>query len=77
MKLSLKQKALIETLKIFASGMLGGLIVSLMFTYFSVQTVMALLGVAVMVYLGYIVYGINLSRLESLERLKEMTEKKA
>jgi len=75
MNLSLKQKALLQTLTLMGSGMLSGLVISLMFTYFSVQTISIIFGTAVLGYLCYIVYTLNLSRLESLERLKEITQK--
>lgn len=77
MQLSLKQKALLQTLTLMGSGMLTGLAVTLMFTYFSTQTIFAIFGAAILGYLCYIVYSINLSHLQYNEKLKEMTEKKA
>jgi len=77
MQLSLKQKALIQTLTLMGSGMLTGLVVALMFTYLSTQTMFTIIGVAIFGYLCYIVYSINLSQLQYKETLKEMTEKKA
>ena len=74
--MSLKQKALFKTLKLMGSGLLTGFVVSLMFTYLSIQTIFTVLGLAVFGYLCYMVYAINLSQLESQERFKEMTEKK-
>lgn len=76
MNLSLKQKALLNTLALMGAGLLGSLVVSLMLTYFSVTTIFTIIGVAVFGYLCYIFYAINLSQLESQERWKEMTEKK-
>lgn len=77
MNMSLKQKALLNTASLMASALLCSLAVSLMFTYFSVTTIFTIIGAAVFGYLCYILYAINLSQLESQERLKEMTEKKA
>lgn len=76
MKLSLKQKALIQTLTLMCSALLGSLVVALMFTYFSVTTIFTIIGVTVFGYLCYILYTFNLGQLESQERFKEMTEKK-
>lgn len=76
MNLSLKQKALLNTVTLMGSALLGGFAVSLMFIYFSVTTIFTIIGVAGFGYLMYIVYAINLSQLESQERLKEMTEKR-
>lgn len=71
MKLSLKQKALLQTLKLMGSALLGSLAVSLMFAYFSIQTISIMIGVAVFGYLCYIVYTINLSQLEIKEQLNQ------
>lgn len=75
MQLSLKQKALIQTLKLMGSALISGLAVSLMFTYLSVQTIFTVIGVAVFGYLCYTVYAINLSQLESIDRLNKANEK--
>ena len=75
MNLSLKQKALVQTLKLMGSGLVTGLVVSLMFTYLSIQTISIMIGVGVFGYLCYIVYAINLSQLESLDRLNKANEK--
>lgn len=75
MNMSLKQKALLKTLKLMGSGLLTGLVVSLMFTYLSVTTLFTVLGLAVFGYLCYMVYAINLSQLESLDRLNKANEK--
>ena len=71
MKLSLKQKALLQTLKLMGSALLGSFAVTLMFAYFSIQTIGIMIGVAVLGYLCYIVYTINLNQLETKERLNQ------
>lgn len=76
MNMSLKQKALLNTVTLMGSALLGSLVVSLIFTYFSVQTIFAIIGIAGFSYMCYIVYSINLIQLESRERFKEMTEKR-
>lgn len=73
--MSLKQKAILQTLKLMGSGLLTGLVVSLMFTYLSIQTIFTVIGLAVFGYMCYIVYAINLSQLESLDRLNKSNEK--
>ena len=75
MKLSLKQKALLETLFMASTALMGSVAVMFIVTYISVQALTNILGVALFVYLGYLFYSITLSRLEYDEKLKEMTKK--
>ena len=76
MKLSLKQKALAETLFMIATAIMCGVGVVFIITYISAQALTNILGVAALVYFAYLFYSITLSRLEHQETLKQMTEKK-
>lgn len=75
MKLSLKQQALVQTIKLIGSGLATGAVISLMFTYLSISAIFITFGLAVMCYLCYIVYQINLNQLTYKETLNEMVDK--
>jgi len=76
MKLSLKQQAMLQVLKIVASGILVGAVTVVILNYFSIQTVLTGLAVAFVAYMLYLFYGITLAQLEYKETLKQMVEKK-
>ena len=75
MQLSLKQKALLQTLTLIGSALAFSAVVSLMFTYLSVPTIFITFGLAMLAYFGHIVYEINLNQLKYKETLNEMLDK--
>ncbi len=76
MKLSLKQKALAQTLGMFVLAIVGAVIVAFIVANVSTTVLINALGVGLFCYFAYLFYSITLSRLEYDEKLKEMTEKK-
>lgn len=76
MKLSLKQKALLQTLGLVASGALSGIVIVALFNYFTMGTILTGIGIAFASYLLFLVYHINLSQLEYKETLKQMTKER-
>lgn len=75
MQLSLKQQALVQTLKLIGSGLVTGAVISLLFTYLSVSTIFITFGLMMLGYLCYIVYEINLNQLKTKETLNQMLDK--
>lgn len=75
MKLSLKQKALLQTLGLFALAIVVGSMVSFILMNVSTQVVLNVIGVAFFGYMAYLFYSITLSRLEYQETLKELNKK--
>jgi len=79
MKLSLKQKALLITLGLFATAAVSGSIVGFILAHVSTQTIINTLAIGAFVFLAWVMYGVTLSRLEyqeSLKNLKETFDKK-
>jgi fatty acid desaturase len=76
MQLSLKQKALAQTLGLFALAIVGAVAVAFIIANFSAIVLFNALGVGLFAWFGYLFYSITLSRLEYNETLKKMTEKK-
>lgn len=76
MKISLKQKALLQTLGLFALSVAGAVVVAFIISNVSTIVIFNALGLGLFTWFGYLFYSITLSRLEHQEALKEMTEKK-
>ena len=76
MKLSLKQKALVQTIVLFAIAIVSGWVVAFILANVSTQVILNALAVGFIAWFGYLFYSLTLSRLEHQEALKEMTEKK-
>ena len=76
MKLSLKQKALLMTVGILSSIVIGSLVVTFILVNVSAQTITNAFLLGCFVMLFWAMYGIVLGRLSYNEKLKEMTEKK-
>lgn len=76
MKLSLKQKALLITLSVFAIAILSGSAIGFILANVSTQTILNALAFGSFVFLAWMLYGVILARLEYNQSLKEMTEKK-
>ena len=75
MKLSLKQKALLQTLGMLVTCVVAGTSVVLAMKFFSVDSLLTILGITVMSWLVYLMYSINLNQLQYREKLKEMVDK--
>ena len=76
MKLSLKQKALAQTIGMFALAIAASVVIAFIAANVSTTVLINAFGVGSFVWLAYIFYSITLSRLEYNETLKKMTEKK-
>lgn len=76
MNLSIKQKALLQTIGLFAIAIITGSVVAFILANVSTQVVLNALGVGFIAWFGYLFYSLTLSRLEHQEKLKEMVEKK-
>ena len=74
MKLSLKQIALIQTLKLFAIALSIGVLTNLAFIYLTVAQVGIAFSVAVLAALGKMVYDIELCKAKDREVLKELNK---
>jgi len=75
MKLSLKQKALLITLGLFALAAVAGSVVGFIVAHVSAQTIMNALAIGFFVFFAWVFYGVTLSQLEYKEKLKEITKK--
>jgi hypothetical protein len=75
MKLSLKQKALFQTIGLFGLAIPVAMIVTFIVTNVSTVVLLNALGVGFFVWFGYLFYSITLSRLEHQETLKKLNEK--
>lgn len=76
MNLSIKQKALLQTVGLFAIAIVSGSVVAFILANVSTQVVLNAIGFGVIAWFGYLFYSLTLSRLEHQEKLKEMFEKK-
>ena len=74
MKLSLKQKALVQTSGMFALAILVAIVGTFIVANVSTQLLINVLGIGFFGYLAYLFYSITLSRLEYQEKLKEMKD---
>jgi FtsH-binding integral membrane protein len=74
--MSLKQKALLQTLGMFAFVIVVSYAVAFILANVSAATIANAFGVGAIVFLAYMFYNLTLSRLEYNETLKQMTEKK-
>lgn len=70
--MTLKQMALVRVLKLLASAAVVGLVIGLAQTYFGVQPVLLAILVLFTVYAGRQVYLIELDKLNTLEKLKNI-----
>jgi hypothetical protein len=75
MKLSLKQKALLQTVGLFVLSLAGAAIVAFIIANFSAIVLFNALGLGLFAWFGYLFYSITLSRLEHQETLKELNKK--
>jgi hypothetical protein len=75
MQLSLKQKALFQTIGLFALAIPVAIIVTYIVANVSTTVLLNAVGVGFFVWFGYLFYGITLSRLEHQETLKELNKK--
>jgi len=75
MQLSLKQKALLQTVGLFALSLAGAVLVAFIIANVSTVVILNVLGVAAFTWFGYLFYSITLSRLEHQETLKELNKK--
>ena len=75
MKLSPKQTALTQTLKLFAVALLIGVLTSLAFAYFTVSQIGISFCIVMLAFLGKMIYDIELSEAEYLETLKELNKR--
>jgi len=74
MKLSLKQKALVQTSGMFALAILVAIVGTFIVANVSTQLLINALCIGFFGYLAYLFYSITLSRLEYQEKLKEMKD---
>jgi hypothetical protein len=75
MQLSLKQKALLQTVGLFALAIPVAIIVTYILTNVSTVILLNALGVVLFVWFGYLFYSVTLSRLEHEDTLKELNKK--
>jgi hypothetical protein len=76
MKLSLKQKALLQTAGILVGSTMGGVFLAFVLANIPMSA-LPYISISLLVGGGfYLLYGVTLSRLEYNETLKKMTEKK-
>lgn len=75
MNLSIKQKALIQTIGLFSLAIVVASIVSFILMYVSTTVLLNAIGVGLFVWFGYLFYSVTLSRLEHQETLKKLNEK--
>jgi hypothetical protein len=75
MQLSLKQKALVHTLGMFALAIATSIVVAFIAANVSAATLSNAIAIGAIGFLAYMFYSITLSRLEYNEKLKEMTKK--
>ena len=73
--MSLKQKALLQTVGIFALILGSTALLQLAITNMDLQTIQYILGAGVLGFFGYVMYGIVLARLQSQEILDKMNTK--
>lgn len=74
MKLSIKQKALLQTIGLLSLTVGVSLLVSFILTYVSTPVILNIMGVALIAWFVYMFYLIALSRLEHQETWKKANE---
>jgi hypothetical protein len=72
MQLSLKQKALVQTIGMFALAIASAVVITFIMANVSTQILINAIGVGFFTWLAYLFYSITLSRLEYNESLKEL-----
>lgn len=75
MNLSLKQKALLQTVGLFALALVVGAIISFVLVNVGTKLLIILIGGLCFVWIAYLFYSITLDRLEHQETLKELNKK--
>jgi formate hydrogenlyase subunit 4 len=73
--MTLKQKAILQTVAIIAGIILGSLLVNVILIYASTQIIQYACGAILVGFLVYSIYGIVLARLESNERLDQISSR--
>lgn len=71
--MSPKQTALVQTSKLILSGLVIGFVIGVLFNLFSAAQVLAVLAVLIVIYCTKIVYDINLSEAETLDKLNKIS----
>jgi hypothetical protein len=74
-KMSLKQKALLQTLGMFALVIVVSVVTTFILANVSAATIANVFGAGSIAFLAYIFYNITLSRLEYNEKLKDLNKK--
>lgn len=74
-KMTLKQKAMIQTLAIFISMILTSVLLNVILMYASIQAIQYTCGAILIGFLVYGVYGVVLSRLEYDAKLEQLSSK--
>jgi hypothetical protein len=74
-KMTIKQKAMIQTLAIIAGIIAGSLLLNVILMYASIQAIQYVCGAILIGFLVYGVYGVVLSRLEHDEKLEQLSSK--
>jgi hypothetical protein len=74
MKLSLKQTALIQTLKLFAIALSIGVLTNLAFAYLTVSQIGIVFCIVLLAFLVKTIYDIELCKAKDREALKELKE---
>ena len=74
-KMTIKQKAMIQTLAILAGIIAGSLLLNVILMYASIQAIQYVCGAILIGFLVYGVYGVVLSRLEHDEKLEQLSSK--
>ena len=74
-KMSLRQKAMLQTFAIFAGITVGSLLLNVILLYAPAIVFKYTFGIALIGFLGYGIYGVVLSRLEYDAKLKELNSK--
>lgn len=73
--MTIKQKAMIQTLAILAGIIAGSLLLNVILMYASIQAIQYVCGAILIGFLVYGVYGVVLSRLEYTEKLEQINSK--
>lgn len=74
-KMTLKQKAMIQTLAIFIGMILISVLLNVILVYASIQAIQYTCGAILIGFLVYVVYGVVLSRLEYDAKLEQLSSK--
>ena len=74
-EMTIKQKAMIQTLAIIAGIIAGSLLLNVILMYASIQAIQYVCGAILIGFLVYGVYGVVLSRLEHDEKLEQLSSK--